>query len=52
MNTFRNNEKIHLTMKEKKIFSLNVEHIHFLVIRAGWLVTKIHAHYTFEQFVF
>ena len=39
-------------MKEKKIISLNVEHIHFLVIRAGWLVTKIHAHYTFEQSVF
>ena len=26
-----------------------VEQIHFLVTRAGWLVTKICAHYAFEQ---
>ena len=28
------------------------EHIHFLVTRTGWLVTKIYAHYTFEQSLF
>ena len=25
------------------------EHLHFLITRTGWLVTKIYAHYTFEQ---
>ena len=36
-------------MDEKKFILLYAEHIHFLVTRAEWLVTKICQHYTFEQ---
>ena len=49
INTFRHNEETHSTMKEKKFIRLYAKHIHFLVTTAGWLVSKIHAHYTFEQ---
>ena len=33
----------------KKRFPMFIDHIHFLTKRAGWKVTKVHAHYTFEQ---
>ena len=36
-------------MDEKKFIPLYAEHIHFLVTRAGWLVTNIYQHFTFEQ---
>ena len=39
-------------MKEKKIIPLYAEHLHFLMTRAGWLITKIFKHYTFEQACF
>ena len=31
---------------------LYAQHFDFLITRAGWLVTKIYAHYTFEQAAF
>ena len=34
---------------KKKFIRLYTEHIHFLVTRAGWLVTNIYQHFTFEQ---
>ena len=49
INTFKHNEKTYSTMKEKKFIPLYAEHIHFLLTRAGLLVTKIDAHCTFEQ---
>ena len=34
----------------KKIaIPLYAEHLHFLLMRCGWKVTKIRSHYTFEQ---
>ena len=36
-------------LKEKKFITLYAEDIRFLVTRAGWLVTHIYAHYTFER---
>ena len=35
--------------ERKKIISLYAEDLHFLITGAGWLVTYISAHYTFEQ---
>ena len=52
INTFKHNAKTHPTMKEKKFIPLYAEHLHFLVTRAGWLVTKIYEHYTLEQACF
>ena len=49
INDFKSNTKTHSTVDEKKFISLYAEHIHFLVTRTGWLVTKIYQHYTFEQ---
>ena len=36
-------------MDENKFIPLYSEHLHFLVARAGGLLTKIYEHYTFEQ---
>ena len=49
ISTFKHKAKTHSTMKEKIFIPLYVEHLHFLVTRVGWLVTKIYEHYTFEQ---
>ena len=35
--------------ERKKVISLYAEDLHFLITGAGWLVTYIYAHYTFEQ---
>ena len=43
---------MHSSMKIKKNIPPYVEHIHFLVTRAGWIVTKIYKHYTFQQTLF
>ena len=41
--------KYHSAMPKKYFILLYVEHIHFLIKRCRWLMTKIYAHYTFEQ---
>ena len=43
------NSKTHSTLKDKLFVTLYAEDIHFLVSRAGWLITQIYAHYTFCQ---
>ena len=49
LNSFPYNSKTHSALKEKKFILLYAEDLHFLVRRAGWLVTHIYEHYTFEQ---
>ena len=49
INTLKHNTKTYSTMKEKKIIPLYAKHLHFLLIRADWLVTKIYEHCTLEQ---
>ena len=39
----------HATLLEKTFIPLYIEHIQFLVKRAGWIVTKIYSHYTLDQ---
>ena len=41
--------KAHSTMLAKKCIPLYLEDLKFLIKRAGWVVTKIHAHLTFDQ---
>ena len=36
-------------MKDKKYDPVYAEDLHFLINHAGWLVTHIYEHYTFEQ---
>ena len=48
----RNEEKDIINVKEKEIIPLYVEHIHFPLIKGGWLVTKNYKHYMFEQACF
>ena len=38
-----------MVMQKHASTPLYAEHLHFLVTRAGWLVTKIFQHFTFEQ---
>ena len=49
INTFKHNTKTHSTMKEKKFVPLYVEHLHFLMTGARWVIIKIYKHYIFEQ---
>ena len=42
-------EKTHATLDPKKRFSMFIDHIHFLIKRVGWTVTKIHHYHAFEQ---
>ena len=41
--------KTHSTLEKKTFIPLYAEHNHLVIKRAGWLVTKIYEHYTFEQ---
>ena len=36
-------------MDEKIAILLYAEHLHILLMRCGWRITKISGHYTFEQ---
>ena len=49
INIFSYTSKTHSMLGEKKIIPLYAEHLHFLIKRAGWLVTYIYEHYTFKQ---
>ena len=40
--TYKCTKKFHATMFEKKFIPLYLKHLHFLIKRAGWLVTKIY----------
>ena len=46
---YRATSKAHPTMLKKKFIPMYLEHLAFVIKRAGWKVTKIHAHLTFEQ---
>ena len=41
--------KAHSTMLPKKYIPLYLEDLAFIIKRYGWIVTKIHAHLTFDQ---
>ena len=49
INSFPYNSKTHSTLKEKKYVAFYAEDLHFLITRAGWLVTHIYQHFTFSQ---
>ena len=49
INSLPYTSKTHLTLKEKKYIVLYAEDVHFLITSAGWLVTHICEHFTFEQ---
>ena len=46
---YRVTAKAHTTMLQKRFLRMYLEHLAFVMKRAGWKVTKIHAHLTFEQ---
>ena len=49
INSFSYTYKTHSTLGEKKNYSSLCEDLHFLIKRAGCLVTYIYEDYTFEQ---
>ena len=49
INSFKTTTKTHATMDKKIAIPRYAEHLHFLLTRCGWKVTKIRGHYTFEQ---
>ena len=50
--SYRCTAKPHATMFAKKSFPLYLEDLRFLIKRAGWIVTKLYSHFTFEQEAF
>ena len=46
---YRSTHKAHATMFKKRIIPMYLEHLAFVIKRAGCRVTKIHANLTFEQ---
>ena len=42
-------EKTHATLKPKTRSPMYIDHIQFLTSRAGWKVTKVYSHFSFEQ---
>ena len=47
LNSFKTTAKIHSTTEKEYLISL--PHMHFLVKRCNWLVTRIYSDYNFEQ---
>ena len=47
--SYRCTAKSHATMFQKKFIPLYLEDLRFLIKRAGWIVTKLYCHFTFEQ---
>ena len=47
--SYRLTPKARATLFSKKFQPLYLEHLKILIGRAGWKVTKIYAHYSFEQ---
>ena len=47
--SYRSTAKAHATLFLKKFIPLYLEDLVFCIKRAGWIVTKIHSHLTFEQ---
>ena len=50
--SYRCTVKSHATMFLKKCIPLYTEDLRFLIKRAGWIVTKLYSHFTFEQNAF
>ena len=50
--SYRCTAKSHVTMFPKKFIPLYLEHLRFLIKRAGWVVTKLYSHFKFEQDAF
>ena len=48
-NSFPYTSTTHSTFREKKFVALYAKDLHFLITRAGWLVTHTYEHYTLEQ---
>ena len=46
---YRATAKAHLAMLQKRFLPMYLEHLAFVMKRAGWKVTKTHANLTFEQ---
>ena len=42
INSFKYSSKTHSTLQYKKYIPLYAEHLHFLIEKAGWLVTHIY----------
>ena len=49
INSFKTTAKTHATMDEKIASPLYDQHLHFLLTRCGWKVTRIGGHCTFQQ---
>ena len=50
--SYRYTAKSHATMFPKNCIPLYIEDLRFLIKRAGWIVTKLYSHFTFEQDAF
>ena len=47
--SYQKTSKSHANMFKKNFIALYLEDLNFCIKRAGWKVTKIHSHFTFDQ---
>ena len=47
--SYRASKKAHAVLFQKRFHLLYIEHLSFLINRAGWKVTKLYLHYLFKQ---
>ena len=52
LRSYRCTSKSHITLLPKTCIPLYLEDLRFLIKRAGWKVTKLYSHFTFEQDTF
>ena len=50
--SYRCTAKSYATMFPKRFIPLYLEDLRFLIKRAGWVVTKLYSHFTFQQEAF
>ena len=49
LRSYKATKKAHATMFKKNFQLMHCKQMFFPVVRAGWKVTKIYLHYTYEQ---
>ena len=49
LNSHKTTVTTHTTMDKKFFIPIYANHLHFVLTRCGWKVSRIYVHYTFEQ---
>ena len=48
INSYKTTAKIHASIDKKIAIPIYAEHLRYLILRCGWKVPNVQAHYTFK----